>query len=199
MSGEDAPLIDAQALACVRGDRLLWRDVDVRLVPGGALHVRGANGVGKTSLLRILAGLLRPWQGSVTRATRAGLVDEALALDGNDPLGRALAFWARIDGATLTAVAEALGRVGMAALADVPVRWLSTGQRKRAILARLLVDDVPIWLLDEPANGLDTAGVALLEELIAAHRAAGGAVVLASHLALRLEGAMLLDLGEASA
>ncbi len=199
MSGEDTPLIAAQALACVRGDRLLWRDVDIRLGAGAALHVRGPNGVGKTSLLRILAGLLRPWQGSVTRAARAGLVDEALALDGNDPLARALAFWARIDGAAPTAVAEALGRVGMAPLADVPVRWLSTGQRKRALLARLMVDDAPIWLLDEPANGLDTAGVALLEGLIAAHRAAGGAVVLASHLALRLEGAMLLDLGEAAA
>ena len=183
-------------LACRRGDRLLWRGVSARLAASGALHVTGANGIGKSSLIRIIAGLLPAEAGRVSVIGAAGLVDEAHALDRDQPLARALDFWARIDSAGSTGVGAAIERLGIAHLADVPVRILSTGQRKRAALARLLVSNARLWLLDEPANGLDRAGVGLLEALIADHRQSGGALVLASHQALGVADAALLDLAE---
>ena len=183
-------------LACRRGDRLLWRGVSARLAAAGALHVTGANGIGKSSLIRIIAGLLPAEAGRVSVIGAAGLVDEAHALDRDQPLARALDLWARIDSAGSTGVGAAIERLGIAHLADVPVRILSTGQRKRAALARLLVSNARLWLLDEPANGLDRAGVGLLEALIADHRQSGGALVLASHQALGVADAALLDLAE---
>jgi heme exporter protein A len=189
-------LLAFDALACRRGDRLLWRGASAALRPGDALHVSGANGTGKSSLLRLLAGLLPPAAGSVERRARTALIDETLALDRALPLAEALLFWARLDGGTLVSVLTALDRLGVAHLAPVPVRILSTGQKKRAALARVLAADAPLWLLDEPANGLDRDGVVLLEGLIAAHRAAGGAIVLASHQPLQLGDAAVLDLAE---
>ncbi len=190
------PALAIAALACRRGDRLLWRGLSVEVEAGGALHVVGANGVGKSSLLRILAGLLPAASGSVRCAVRRGLVDEAHALEPTLPLRDALAFWARIDGGDAGAVHAALDRMEMAALAPVPVRILSTGQRKRAALARLLAGGARLWLLDEPANGLDRAGVALLETLVAEHRAGGGLVVAASHQPLALPAAATLDFAQ---
>ena len=172
----------ATDLACRRGDRVLFGGLSLELVPGEALHVTGANGIGKSSLIRILAGLLRPFAGQVERLGAVGLVDDRLALDENVPLGTALAFWRRLDGAD-----QPLDRVGIGHLIDVPVRYLSTGQKKRASLARLLGQRAPIWLLDEPLNGLDSGGVALVENLIAAHLADGGLAVMASHQQLASE------------
>lgn len=189
-------LLAFDALACRRGDRLLWRGASAVLRPGDALYVSGANGTGKSSFLRLLAGLLPPAAGSVERLTRTALIDETLALERALPLAEALLFWARLDGGTLASVLTALDRLGVAHLAPVPVRILSTGQKKRAGLARVLAADAPLWLLDEPANGLDRDGVVLLEGLMAAHRAAGGAIVLASHQPLQLGDAAVLDLAE---
>ena len=189
-------LIRFDGLACRRGDRVLWRGVSGALRPGAALHVVGANGIGKSSLIRILAGLLPAAMGRVERPARAAMIDEALALDRDLSVARALAFWAALDGSGDAAVTNALDRLGIAHLADVPVRFLSTGQRKRAGLARVLAADAPLWLLDEPGNGLDREGLALLESLIAAHRVNGGAVIVASHLALAMAGADSLDLSE---
>ncbi len=168
--------LTATDLACRRGERLLFRGLSLALGPGEALHVTGANGVGKSSLIRVLAGLLRPLAGAVERAGAVALLDERHALDSALPLHAALAFWHALDGAP-----EALGRVGLDGLADVPVRYLSTGQTKRAALARLLGQRAPIWLLDEPLNGLDSGGVGLVESLIAEHLAEGGLAVIASH------------------
>jgi heme exporter protein A len=190
------PLLSFDALACRRGDRLLWRGASAVLRAGDALYVSGANGLGKSSLLRVLAGLLPQAAGTVARSARSALIDETLALDRALPLAEALLFWARLDGGTRASVLTALDRLGVAHLAPVPVRILSTGQKKRAGLARVLAADAPLWLLDEPANGLDRDGVVLLEGLMAAHRAAGGAIVLASHQQLQLGDAATLDLAE---
>jgi heme exporter protein A len=191
--------LTAWELFCRRGDRLLFEGVDLWADKGAALHLVGPNGIGKTSLLRILAGLLAPsptnlpppvpkhgsvkWQGSVA------YLDGNVALDEHLPLAKALAFWGRLDRAKID-----LDRVGLSSLADVPVRYLSTGQRKRAALARLIGQAVDHWLLDEPLNGLDSDGVALAEQLIAERRAAGGVVVVASHQPIDLPGAKLIDL-----
>lgn len=180
------PRLTATELACRRGERLLFSGLSLVLGPGEALHVTGANGVGKSSLIRILAGLLRPSAGSVERAGAAGLLDERHALDPQVELGGALAFWGTLDGSNAP-----LERLGLDDLLDVPVRYLSTGQKKRAALARLIGQCAPVWLLDEPLNGLDSSGVALVEGLIAEHLANGGLAVIASHQPLAANAATL--------
>ena len=187
-------MIQFSGLACRRGDRILWNGLSGAVEGGGALRVIGPNGSGKSSLLRILAGLLPPYVGTVTRDAAIGLADEAPALDRDRTLGQALGFWARVDKKADSAIADALAVVDMAGLVDVPVRYLSTGQRRRAGLARLLVQAPPLWLLDEPTNGLDSASLTRVEQAITAHRSAGGAVVVATHLDLALPDAALLDL-----
>ena len=196
----EASGLTAWELFCRRGDRLLFGSLDLWADKGAAIHLVGPNGIGKTSLLRILAGLLQPsltysgnadlptrgrlsWQGSI------GMLDGNLPLDEHLPLGRALRFWQAMDGG-----AADPGRFGLAPLLDVPVRFLSTGQRKRAALACLAGQGVDHWLLDEPLNGLDSDGVALVERLVAERRAAGGVVVVASHQPIDLPGAQVIDL-----
>ncbi len=177
-------------LACRRGDRVLFRGLSLALGAGAALHVTGANGIGKSSLIRILAGLAPAYAGSVTSEGAIGLVDERPALDPHLPLGKALDFWRAFD----RAGADAVDLLGLTNLLDVPVRYLSTGQRKRAALARLIAQEVPLWLLDEPLNGLDVSAVALVEELVAAHCAGGGIAVVASHQPIALPALVALDL-----
>ena len=176
--------ITATDLACRRGDRVLFRGLTLRLESGEACHVTGPNGVGKSSLLRIVAGLLPAFAGTVAVQGPIGLIDERPALDPHLPLGKALAFWQRLDGGADTS-AE---RLGLANLLDVPVRYLSTGQRKRASLARLLAQQAGVWLLDEPLNGLDSDAVRLAEQLMAAHCHAGGLCLIASHQPVALPG-----------
>ena len=142
------PRLVAKDLACRRGERLLFRGLSFACAPGDALLVAGANGIGKSSLIRMLAGLLRPLAGSVASEGAIGLVDERLALDPNLPLGQALRFWERLDNCAAPAHAHEI--LQLEPLLDVPVRYLSTGQKKRAALARLLNRSCPIWLLDEP-------------------------------------------------
>ena len=176
-------------VACVRGGRLLFEGLSFALAPGEAALVTGANGVGKSSLLRIVAGLLRPAAGRVTRDGELALLAEAHALDPELPLMRALRFW------TGDRAPVALAAMGLAELSEVPVRVLSTGQRRRAGLARVIAAGAAIWLLDEPGNGLDSAGIALLETAMAAHRAAGGIVLVATHQPIDLPGAVPVRLG----
>jgi len=171
---------------------MLFAGLDLRLAAGAAAVVTGPNGVGKSSLLRLCAGLLAPAAGRVVAPSRT-LLGEAAALDPELPLGRALDFWARLDGGR-GRVAAALEAVELATLRDVPVKMLSTGQRRRAALARVVASGAALWLLDEPANGLDVAAVARLEALVAAHRAGGGAVLVATHVPLALPGAQAVEL-----
>lgn len=167
------PLLRFDAVTCRRGGRLLFEDLDLQLRPGEALHLTGPNGAGKSSLIRLAAGLLRPESGHVNRV-QAALSDDALALDRELPLRRALRFWGAADPAAMDAL-------GLGRLADVPVRLLSSGQQKRASLARVAGSGAPLWLLDEPLNALDADGVTRLEALVARHLESGGAVLAASH------------------
>lgn len=176
----------ADNLACRRGERLLFRRLSFRLETGAACHVTGANGAGKTTLIRALAGLTTPYAGTVTREGALALLDERTGLDPDLPLGRALGFWFGIDGAEERSAIMA--RLRLEALAEVPVRYLSTGQKKRAALARVLGQAAPIWLLDEPLSGLDTASQGLVSELVRAHCAGGGIALIASHQPLDVPG-----------
>ncbi|WP_425228052.1 heme ABC exporter ATP-binding protein CcmA [Sphingomonas sp.] len=182
-------------VALVRGGRVLAERVSFALRPGDAAVVTGPNGAGKSTLIRVAAGLLRAGAGTVEREGAVALLGEGHALDGERRLRDALDFWAKLDGGE-----AALAAVGLAALGEVPVRLLSTGQRRRAGLARMAASGADLWLLDEPANGLDTDGVTMLEGLIGRHRAAGGAVLMATHQPLAVPSAFGLRLpGEGAA
>ncbi len=168
-------------VACLRGGRLLFRGVSLTLGPGDGALLTGPNGIGKSSLLRVCAGLLPAFAGTIERTGGIAMTDERLALDMDVPLVKALGFWANLDGAGRDAIDRAMAAMALTPLSDIPVRMLSTGQRKRAMLARVIASGAAIWLLDEPANGLDTASIDLLGRAVATHLAAGGIVVSASH------------------
>jgi heme exporter protein A len=170
------PLLRFEGVSLRRGGRLLFEQLDLALQPGQALQVTGPNGSGKSSLIRLAAGLLSAERGHVERSPLA-LANDNVALDRELPLSRALNFWGG-------AVAEAMEQLAIAHLADVPVRLLSSGQLKRATLARVAASGANLWLLDEPLNGMDGDGLTRLAALIEAHRASGGAVLAASHQSL---------------
>jgi len=179
-------------VTCARGGRILFEGLSFAVGPGEGCLVTGPNGAGKSSLVRVAAGLLAPAAGTIEAGNRALLAEQA-ALDPELVLAKALGFWARLDGRS-DAVHGALDAVGLADLAQVPVRYLSTGQRRRAGIARVVASGAPLWLLDEPANGLDAASVTVLESLIAAHRAGGGAALIATHLPIALPDAQAIAL-----
>jgi len=184
----------ATDIACRRGDRLLFRGLSFTLGAGEALQVLGANGTGKTSLLRILAGLLSPYAGSVSASELPALLDGRLPLDEHLPLGEALTFWNRIDGGAISP--ELLAVHGLDTLLDVPVRYLSTGQRKRAAIVQSNARQAAIWLLDEPLNGLDIHAGERLQSAVAHYCAQGGIAVIASHQPFAMPDLRTLDLAE---
>jgi heme exporter protein A len=196
-------------LTCLRGARLVFEGLSFSLEAGDALLLTGPNGSGKSSLIRLLAGLLEPLDGRIAVdsediADDPGTHRARLAYVGHqDPIKPTLtvredlSFWAALHGPGASdRIDEALKALDLDALADAPGRILSSGQRRRSTLARLVVSAAPLWLLDEPTVGLDTASVALVERLIADHRAAGGLVVLSSHIEIALPGGAALDLGD---
>lgn len=190
-------LVEATGLSCFRGDRLLFRDLNLALAPGQALHLRGPNGSGKTSLLRILCGLTRPESGEIRWLGDAhpprgdvlvGYVGHSdgikLELTPRENLRVAQALAANGGAGDIDA---ALATFDLAGFADVPCRTLSAGQRRRAALARLLLTDARIWVLDEPFTALDARATATLYGLVQRHLDEGGGVLITSHHALELE------------
>jgi heme exporter protein A len=166
-------LLRFEEVALRRGGRLLFEGVSFGLGPGERLQVTGPNGSGKSSLIRLAAGLLSAAAGRVARSPLA-LADDAVALDRELPLGRALQFWN-------TSPERAMDALGLAHLGLVPVRLLSSGQLKRATLARVAASGTALWLLDEPLNALDADGGRKLGLLVEHHLESGGAVLAASH------------------
>jgi heme exporter protein A len=197
-------VLSAENIAVFRGERLVFRDLSLTVPEGGAMVLAGANGSGKSTLLRLLAGLVRPVAGRVLWSGRDALADLAEHaarvayvghLDAVKPgltAAENLMFAAAV---SRRPVAAALDAVGLGALADLPARMLSAGQKRRLALSRLLLSRAPAWLLDEPTLGLDTAAIERFGALLAAHRAAGGIVVAATHVPLPLQGASELRLG----
>lgn len=189
-----APRLALHGVAVARGGVRVLEGVSFTLGPGQALILRGPNGIGKSTLLRAIAGLQPPAAG------RIDLPDDSAAYaghaDGLKPTLTAaenLGFWRAVFGGA-GKVADALAALDLGSLADRPAGTLSAGQKRRLGLARLLVTGRPLWLLDEPATSLDAASVAQLEALLRAHLAAGGAAVIASHTDLDLPGAATLGL-----
>lgn len=192
----------ATGLVVLRGDRLVLDGIDLALAPGGALLLTGPNGAGKSTLLRALAGLCPLAAGRLDwpadpatdalNADRIAYLGHQDALKPGLTLAENLRLAARLGGRDL---ACALDAYELGALAGLPVRLLSAGQRRRAALARILLSPAMLWLLDEPSLGLDAAALARLAGNLASHRAAGGMVVAATHVELALPGAAALVLG----
>lgn len=192
----DRATLQAERLACWRGERLVFADLSFSVEPGEALLLTGANGAGKSSLLRVVAGLIPAaegklvWNGADAMADRVAHGARLRYLGHMDAAKPALtarenlAFHARLHGGD---VAAALAALDLSELAELPARVLSSGQRRRLALARLALAPAPLWLLDEPTVGLDAASVGRLGPLLAAHRARGGMILAATHLPLPLE------------
>jgi heme exporter protein A len=209
-------MLEARQLECTRGERRLFRELSFRLGRGELLRVAGANGSGKTSLLRIMCGLLAPsagelrWRGQPIRAEREeysrnlvfighlnALKDDLTALE-NLQVAAALAGMS----AEAPRMLDGLDRFGVSHCAELPAKILSQGQRRRVALARLaLSPTVPLWILDEPFSALDVGAVVELERLLAAHLDSGGMVVLTTHQEVRVvaQAVLRVDLDEHTA
>ena len=193
-------------LTCIRGERVVFAKLDFSVSPGDVIALIGRNGSGKTSLLRVMAGLTRIATGSL------GWEDGAIAddperhrkrlnyvghLDSVKPVltvRENLTSWARLLNATDDRVTDGLDKFGLGRLADIPGRYLSAGQRRRLSLARLGLSAAPLWLLDEPTIALDSEAVVALNRAIAAHRETGGMVVIATNVALDVDDAAPIDM-----
>ena len=207
-STQSSQALEARDLTCVRGDKTLFSGLSFQITSGDCLHVRGQNGVGKTSLLRLLTGLSKAeagavlWNGLPISAEPSTFHRELLFLGHRDALKEELSalenlqMYAALDDVQLsldTALA-ALWRFGLRGRENLPVHYLSAGQKRRVLMARMLIRQACLWILDEPFNALDSNAVAELESLIAEHLAAGGIVVLTSHQAIKLPQVRVLDL-----
>jgi len=196
-------VLTAEGVAVFRGERLIFRDFSFSVPSGGALVLAGPNGSGKSTLLRLLAGLVRPAAGRVLWNGEDAMADLAAHgrrvaylghLDAVKPgltVAENLHFAATVSGGS---VLTALSAVGLEALAELPARMLSAGQKRRLALARLLLSAASLWLLDEPTLGLDSDSIDRFGGLLAVHRAGGGVVVAATHVPLPLPDAAVLRL-----
>ncbi|NQV48485.1 MAG: heme ABC exporter ATP-binding protein CcmA [Rhodospirillaceae bacterium] len=197
-------------LTCVRSERIVFSGLDFTLAGGGALVLVGSNGSGKSSLLRLMAGLLHPASGVIAfdgaetsedPEAHSGRLHYVGHLDAVKPVlsvSENVAFWASLRSGGGN-VPQALSALGINHLADVPGRFLSAGQKRRVNLARIVAAPAPLWLLDEPTTALDKQTIAGLERTIADHRGSGGMVVISTHSDLALDNFQTLDLGHFSA
>ncbi len=185
-----------RGISCVRGGREVFSGLDFEADAGEALAIVGPNGSGKTSLLRMIAGLLTPAEGSITLQggdAELTVPEQAHYLGHRDALKPALSvaenldFWRDFLGSQMFDAAESLAQVGLGHATQLPAAFLSAGQRRRLSLARLLAVRRPVWLLDEPTAALDRAGQNILIKLISDHLARGGLVVVATHAPLGIE------------
>jgi len=182
-------------IACIRGSRLLFQNFSATVAPGQVLRLAGANGAGKTSLLRIAAAALPVASGRILwdgvnilenghgahHARFAFLPADDRDLKLLETARENLLFWAALWQLDKSLVATGLEAMGLTALAETPVRVLSAGQKRRLSLARAIMKGAPLWLLDEPFNALDDAAIGLFSQALAVHLAAGGMVVMATH------------------
>lgn len=215
MSSESSALFAGQGLGCIRGDRVVFRGLTFACQPGDAVILLGRNGSGKSSLLRVMAGLVAPaagallWNGQPVRddheahGLRTRYLGHADAVKPVLTVAENVAFWVRLwapeQRDVEAVVGHALDHFDMRRLSDVPGRFLSAGQKRRVNLARLFAAPGQLWLLDEPITALDKASIAVLEGQIAAHRARGGVVVLSTHSDIEVPQARTLYLEEFSA
>jgi len=198
MTDPAAPLtamIRVRGLTVRRGERLLFEGLDFDVAPGNVLLVRGPNGVGKSTLLMTLAGIVRAEAGTIEgiEPTQLHLLNYQSGLKGRLSVAENLEFWRDMNGPGGLTIEAALDRVGIGTLAGLETGYLSSGQLRRLSLARLLVSPRPIWLLDEPSATLDAAGEALLGRLIDAHRLTGGMAIIATHHDLPLAETLGID------
>ena len=195
-------------LACRRGGRDVFAGVNFSVASGESLTIRGRNGAGKSSLLRMVVGLVRLAGGQLsleggdpelTMGEQAHYLGHLDALKPSLSVEENLRFWSAFLGATAVDFTEPLRAVGLDALSDLPAAYLSAGQRRRLSIARLLAVRRPLWLLDEPTSALDAAAQARLGEIMRAHLAGGGMILAATHGPLQLERVQELNLDSVSA
>jgi len=195
-------------LACRRGGRDVFAGVNFSVASGESLTIRGRNGAGKSSLLRMVVGLVRLAGGQLsleggdpelTMGEQAHYLGHLDALKPSLSVEENLRFWSAFLGATAVDFTEPLRAVGLDALSDLPAAYLSAGQRRRLSIARLLAVRRPLWLLDEPTSALDAAAQARLGEIMRAHLAGGGIILAATHGPLQLERVQELNLDSISA
>ena len=209
-AADNAPMLSARGLTCERGERPLFAGIDLALDAGEWLHVRGANGVGKTTLLRLLAGLSQPsagevrWQDQPITSCAAAYRRDLLFLGHQGALKDDLSalenleLAGALDGvpATRADVVAGLRRFGLQGREDLPVRVLSAGQKRRVLLARLLTRKAKLWVLDEPFTALDARAVEMLGTLLGEHLAAGGMAIVTSHQSVPLPAGKWITLEE---
>ena len=199
-------MFQALGIVCERGERRIFSDLDFQVEPGRALVLRGPNGSGKTSILRIAATLLRAADGQLTwngtnifddvyqHRSRLHFIGHQDAVKGALTVRENVEVWANIRGSGAGHVDRALAAFGITHLADTPAQYLSAGQHRRTALARLVASPAMLWLLDEPTVSLDADGTTCLQNVIADHRAAQGMVIATTHIELGLLDADLLQL-----
>lgn len=185
-------LIRVEALACRRGGRPVFSGVSFDVRAGEALVVKGANGSGKTSLLRLLAGLGLPDAGHISHTEKVSFLGHSNALKVPLTVAENLRYW-RGD-ADASVYSDAIAAFSLSALSDTPVRYLSQGQQRRVALARACRADARVWVFDEPTVGLDADAVAILAKLVNIHRQNGGALVASTHVDLALGATRILEL-----